>query len=119
MGRFQYRHRPQAINSHGQTSAVMLSNYFGSVTNVIVDNNRLVEEWQYRTIDTSLRRLLRSCAKLIRSLLTHIQMGGAPAQRAASCCLVGPNAKFGFDEKWRHTETTTECAKSKASLRSS
>jgi hypothetical protein len=29
------------INEHGQTSAVMLSNYFGSVTNVIVDNNRL------------------------------------------------------------------------------
>ena len=29
------------INSHGQTSALMLSNYFGSVTNVVVDNNWL------------------------------------------------------------------------------
>jgi parallel beta-helix repeat protein len=29
------------INSHGQTSALMLSNYFGSVSNVIVDNNWL------------------------------------------------------------------------------
>jgi hypothetical protein len=29
------------INSHDQTSAVMLSNYFGSVTNVTVDNNWL------------------------------------------------------------------------------
>jgi hypothetical protein len=37
-------HHNTVINSHGQTSAVMLSNYFGSVTNVIVDNNRLVEE---------------------------------------------------------------------------
>jgi hypothetical protein len=29
------------INPHGQTSALMLSNYFGSVTNVTVDNNLL------------------------------------------------------------------------------
>ena len=29
------------INPHGQTSALMLSNYFGSVTNVVVDNNWL------------------------------------------------------------------------------
>ena len=29
------------INPHGQTSALMLSNYFGSVTNVTVDNNWL------------------------------------------------------------------------------
>jgi hypothetical protein len=29
------------INPHGQTSALMLSNYFGSVSNVVVDNNWL------------------------------------------------------------------------------
>ena len=29
------------INTHGQTSALMLSNYFGSVSNVVVDNNWL------------------------------------------------------------------------------
>jgi parallel beta-helix repeat protein len=33
--------RNTIINRHGQTSAIMLSNYFGSVSNVTVDNNRL------------------------------------------------------------------------------
>jgi hypothetical protein len=30
------------INPHGQTSAVMIDNYFGAISNILVENNRLI-----------------------------------------------------------------------------
>ena len=36
------RHNTVDLSEHGQTSAVMIDNYFGSISNITVDNNRLL-----------------------------------------------------------------------------
>jgi hypothetical protein len=87
----------------------MLSNYFGSVTNVIIDNNRLVEEVAMPDNRHKPEEIVAKLGQVDQVLANSYPDGRAPAQRAASCCLVGPNAKFRFDENGG-TRTTTECA---------